>query len=194
MAFYRFTATLAPIFLPGGKYLLRAPASSDFHAWREVRLASREFLTPLEPQWPQNDLTRLGFRRRLKMYEVERDFKRGETYFLVEKKDDRPIGGISISNIRYGASQSCSIGYWMGEPYAGCGHMGRVLPVICQYIFEKLELCRIEAACLPDNERSTRLLLRTGFEREGIVRKYLQINGQRRDHVLYSLLRDDMEN
>jgi ribosomal-protein-alanine N-acetyltransferase len=192
MAFYRSVPALTPIRIPNDQLILRAPVSADFQAWQEVRLASKEFLIPWEPKWPENDLTRLGFRRRLKLYEIEREYKQGETYFLVGQHDNRPIGGISISNIRYGAAQTCSIGYWMGAEFTGRGHMGHALPVICNYIFEQLELCRIEAACLADNERSKKLLKKAGFRREGIVRNYLQINGKRRDHFLFSLLPGDL--
>jgi ribosomal-protein-alanine N-acetyltransferase len=191
MVFYLFTPALKPITLPGGKLQLRAPQPGDYLAWKQVREASREFLEPWEPQWPQNELSRLGFRRRLKRYAAERELKMGETYFLVSLKDDRPIGGISLSNIRYGASRACNLGYWMGEQHAGRGYMKKCVLAVSDHIFNDLGLCRIEAACLPDNKRSSQLLEHAGFVREGIVRKYLEIDGNRRDHVLYSKLKED---
>lgn len=189
MAFYRSVRKLEPMNVAGSNAILRAPVSSDYATWKKVRLDSQEFLVPWEPKWPENDLTRLGFRRRLKRYERELENKTGATYFLV--KNEKPIGGVSISNIRHGVARSCSIGYWMGINYAGQGHMGRVLPVIGNYVFNVLGLCRIEAACLPANERSARLLTGAGYKREGLLRKYLEINGRREDHALYSLLNDD---
>ncbi len=165
--------------------------AGDYPAWKRVREESREFLEPWEPRWPHNDLSRLGFRRRLKRYASERELKTGETYFLVSRQNDNPIGGISISNIRYGVARSCIIGYWMGREHAGKGYMQMSVLAVSNYVFEELGLCRIEAACLPNNKPSSQLLENTGFVREGIVRKYLEINGERRDHVLYSLLNDD---
>jgi ribosomal-protein-alanine N-acetyltransferase len=191
MVFYKITPALNPINLPGGKLQLRAPAAADFPAWKRVREESRKFLEPWEPRWPHNDLTRLGFRRRLKRYASEREWKTGETYFLVSLENDNPIGGISISNIRYGVARSCIIGYWMGLEYAGKGYMLKSVLALSNYVFNELGLYRIEAACLPNNKRSSQLLENAGFMREGIVRKYLEIDGERRDHVLYSLLRDD---
>ena len=191
MVFYKSTPPLKPLNLPCGQLQLRAPTRADYSAWKQIREESREFLTRWEPKWPQSDLTKLGYRRRLKRYAYEREMKIGETYFLVSMADDKPIGGISISNIRYGVAQMCNIGYWMGEKYAARGYMGQCVGVIVYYIFNELGLSRIEAACLPQNERSLRLLESAGFMREGVLRKYLEINGERSDHVLYSLLKED---
>ena len=173
--------------------MLRAPAPRDFLAWKQIRQASREFLEPWEPKWPENDLTKLGYRRRLKRYEQMREQRTGETYFLISKSTNTPIGGITVSNIRYGVARNCNIGYWMGEDFAGKGFMKLTVKAVAHHIFDNLKLCRIEAACLPENRRSSKLLESIGFEREGHMRKYLEINGMRHDHILYSLLdTDDM--
>ncbi|MCP4182556.1 MAG: GNAT family N-acetyltransferase [Hyphomicrobiales bacterium] len=191
MLFFNSTLPTKPIQLPGGKLQLRAPVSGDYSGWKQVRESSREFLKPWEPSWPQDDMTRQGFRRRLKRYMREREQKTGETYFLVRKKDELPIGGISISNIRYGVARTCNIGYWMSEKFAARGYMGLCVEVLCDHIFDHLNLHRVEAACLPHNQRSSRLLERAGFVQEGLLRDYLEIDGKRRDHLLYSLLKRD---
>ena len=191
MAFYKSIPSLEPIEIPETNLLLRAPVSRDYQAWKQIRHDSREFLEPWEPKWPDNDLTRLGYRRRLKRYEKERELRTGETYFLISQPTNTPIGGISVSNIRYGVARNCNIGYWMGEEYSGKGYMKLTVIAIARHIFGDLKLCRIEAACLPNNERSSKLLESIGFEREGILRKYLEINGVRHDHILFSLLDSD---
>ena len=197
MVFYKSIPSLNPIEIPEQNLVLRAPMSQDYQAWKHIRQTSREFLEPWEPKWPENDLTRLGYRRRLKRYEQERERRTGETYFLISKSTKTPfgipIGGITVSNIRYGVSRNCNIGYWMGEEFAGKGFMKLSVKAIARHIFEDLKLCRIEAACLPNNERSSKLLESIGFVREGHMRKYLEINGVRHDHILFSLLdKDDM--
>ena len=101
------------------------------------------------------------------------------------------IGGLTIGYIRRGAAQCCMIGYWMGERHAGQGHMVAALQLVIPYIFSSLQLHRIEAACIPENERSIRLLEKAGFQREGYLRDYLKINGQWRDHLMFSLLARD---
>lgn len=76
----------------------------------------------------------------------------------------------------------------MGEKYAGNGHMSAALKLVIPYIFKGLQLHRIEAACIPDNSKSIRLLENAGFQREGLLRDYLKINGSWRDHALYALV------
>ena len=119
----------------------------------------------------------------------------GETFQALLTPQNRGatflVGGITIGHIRRGAGQNCMIGYWMGERHAGHGHMFAALKLAIPYIFSSLELHRIEAACIPENSRSIRLLEKAGFEREGYLRQYLRINGKWRDHVLFSLLSDD---
>ncbi|MGZ2430484.1 RimJ/RimL family protein N-acetyltransferase [Rhizobium redzepovicii] len=85
------------------------------------------------------------------------------------------------------------IGYWMGERHAGQGHMFAALQMVIPYIFTGLELHRIEAACIPDNARSIRLLEKAGFQQEGYLRGYLKINGQWHDHVMFSRLATDTD-
>ncbi len=101
------------------------------------------------------------------------------------------MGGLSFGHVRRGVSQAATLGYWMGEPYAGKGHMTRAARAACAYAFEKRGFHRIEAACLPTNEPSKRLLERVGFKQEGYARSYLNINGQWRDHLLYAMLETD---
>jgi len=101
------------------------------------------------------------------------------------------LGGLSFGHVRRGVSQAATLGYWMGETHAGKGHMTRAVRAACAYMFEKQGLHRIEAACLPNNEPSKRLLERVGFRQEGYARSYLNINGQWRDHLLFAMLEGD---
>ena len=111
---------------------------------------------------------------------------------MAEETETRPdnqlMGGLTIGYIRRGVAQCCMIGYWMGERYAGKGHMEQALRLALPYIFSSLQLHRVEAACIPENQRSIRLLEKVGFQREGYLREYLKINGQWRDHLMFSLL------
>ena len=91
-----------------------------------------------------------------------------------------------------GIIQAGTVGYWIGQPFARHGYMTRALRVLLPYTFDELSLHRVEAACIPTNEPSNRLLQRCGFVREGLARRYLCIAGQWQDHYLYGLLRDDL--
>jgi [ribosomal protein S5]-alanine N-acetyltransferase len=98
------------------------------------------------------------------------------------------VGAVTLTNVRRGVAQTATLGYWMGEPFVRQGHMGRALSLLVPHAFGDLSLHRIEAACLPRNEASIRLLERSGFAREGLAKSYLQIAGRWEDHALYAKL------
>ncbi len=170
---------------------LRASEMRDYVEWAELREKSRSFLTPWEPLWPIDDLTRASFRYRVRRHAEEMARDEAYSFFIFRDEDDALMGGLSFGHVRRGVSQAATLGYWMGEPYAGKGHMTRAVRAACVYAFEKRGFHRIEAACLPNNEPSKRLLERVGFKQEGYARSYLNINGQWRDHLLYALLETD---
>ncbi len=179
--------------LYGAEHLLRLPRNSDYPQWYRLRSDSRAFLQPWEPTWRSDELTEASFRARVLRAGQENSSGLAVPLLLFHKKDMQLIGGLTIGYIRRGAAQSCMIGYWMGEAHAGKGHMLAALKVAIPYIYGGLQLHRIEAACIPDNWKSIRLLEKAGFEREGLLRKYLKINGEWHDHVMFSRLPDDGE-
>lgn len=175
--------------LRNAHYLLRLPRYSDYQQWHRLRSDSRSFLQPWEPTWRSDELTESSFRVRVTRNNQE--FSSGTAVsLLLFLADGTLIGGITIGYIRRGAAQSCMIGYWMGEAHARHGHMSAALKLVIPYIFNGLQLHRIEAACIPDNFKSIRLLENAGFQREGLLREYLKINGEWRDHVMFSLIAD----
>jgi ribosomal-protein-alanine N-acetyltransferase len=175
----------------GDGLYLRASEMRDYMEWAELREKSRSFLTPWEPLWPIDDLTRASFRYRVRRHAEEMARDEAYSFFIFREEDDALMGGLSFGHVRRGVSQAATLGYWMGEPYAGKGHMTRAARAACAYAFEKRGFHRIEAACLPTNDPSKRLLERVGFKQEGYARSYLNINGQWRDHLLYALLETD---
>lgn len=177
--------------LIGKGVFLRVPRAADYEQWRALRERSREFLTPWEPIWPKNDLARTAYRRRIKRY--ARDIRQGETYpfFIFDDRGEDLIGGLTLSHVRRGVTQSCSLGYWIGLSHERKGNMTAAVRVATSFVFDNLQLHRLEAACLPSNEPSIRLLERTGFQREGLARNYLRINGKWQDHILFAIVSDD---
>ncbi|WP_320196104.1 GNAT family protein [Agrobacterium rosae] len=175
--------------LRNAEYLLRLPRYSDYRQWYKLRSESRQFLQPWEPTWRADELTESSFRVRVTRNSQE--FSSGMAIsLLLFTHDGTLLGGITIGYIRRGAAQSCMIGYWIGEAYAAQGHMSAALKLVIPYIFDGLQLHRIEAACIPENFKSIRLLENAGFQREGLLREYLKINGNWRDHVMFSLISD----
>lgn len=156
-----------------------------------IRRNSEEFLMPWEPEITRNFYSLRNFRARVKWAKASFRDKKAVSFFIFTKFDDVLVGSITLDNIRRGSSQSASIGYWIGYNFARNGFMTEALLAIISYGFRKLELSRLEAATLPENTPSRRLLERTGFKYEGIAQSYIQINGRWRNHVMYSMLRDD---
>lgn len=174
------------------RLILRPPRDRDFDQWAALRERSRDFLAPWEPAWPEDALTRESFRRRVRRFHQNWRSDLGYAFFIAHKSSGALLGGITLSNIRRGVAQSAGLGYWIGAPYAARGVMGEAArDGLLPFAFDTLKLHRLEAACLPHNDRSRRLLNRAGFEEEGLARKYLCIDGAWRDHALFGLLAED---
>ncbi len=177
--------------LRGERVLLRAPVIGDHAQWARLREQSRAFLSPWEPIWPADDLTKLAFRRRLRRYQRELRNGSGYPFFIYLPDGETLVGGVTLANIQRGVTQSGVLGYWMGQAFAGKGLMSDAVRTVVAFSFDALHLNRVEAACLPHNLASIRLLEKIGFAREGYARKYLCIDGRWQDHILYGLVRDD---
>ena len=156
-----------------------------------MREQSRNFLTPWEPTWPADDLTRASFRRRIRRYAEDQRNDLAYAFLIFRSSDNALVGGLTLANIRRGVAQAGSIGYWVGAPFARQGYMTAAVRALVPFSFRSLRLHRLEAACLPANAASIGLLEKTGFKREGYARGYLCINGLWQDHLLYARLRDD---
>lgn len=170
---------------------LRLPAHSDFRSWAALRDASRAFLTPWDPVWAEDALSRKSFTTRV--YWAARAEAAGMALplFLQRRQDGALIGGITLDNIRRGPSQAGTVGYWMGAPFVRQGYMREALEAVVHHAFTQLDLSRLEAGCLPENAASRGVLEKVGFKYEGVAQSYLQINGRWRNHVLYANLRYD---
>jgi ribosomal-protein-alanine N-acetyltransferase len=191
MAFFRtinFSEALPSI--AGEGVMLRTPQVTDYSDWAALREASREFLAPWEPTWPADDLSRSAFRRRIRRYAEDLRTDQGYAFLIIRSTDDALVGGLTLANIRRGVAQAGSLGYWMGQPHARHGYMTAAVRAVIPFAFTTLRLHRLEAACIPTNTGSIRLLENTGFVREGYARDYLCINGIWQDHLLYGRLND----
>lgn len=174
--------------LEGRGVRLRTPRWRDYASWAALRGQSQAFLQPWEPVWPADDLERSAYRRRMATYAREIDSGGAYPFFIFRAEDDILVGGVTLSNVRRGVAQMATIGYWMGQPYAGRGHMTAALQPLIGFAFGSLGLHRLEAACLSENHASHRLLLKTGFREEGKAQAYLKINGNWRDHLLFGMV------
>ena len=193
MAFMRgltFPGGQQPV-IRGREVYLRYPRAADHLAWAKLREESREFLVPWEPAWASDELTKDAFRRRLKRYQHDTRLDLAYAFLVFRSDDDALVGGCTLSNVRRGVIQCCALGYWVGERFARRGYIFDAVQALAPFVFGTLGLHRIEAACLPANEPSQNLLIKAGFRQEGWAVRYLQINGEWRDHVLFALLEDE---
>ena len=170
---------------------LRPPQHADYTPWSALRRESRDFLSPWEPTWADDHLSRRAFTNRV--YWAARSIDGGTALplFLIRRDDDALVGAITLDNIRRGPAQAGTLGYWIGQAHARHGYMSEAISAIVHHAFQKMGLSRLEAACLPENVASRGLLERSGFKYEGVAQSYLQINGRWRTHVLYAALRAD---
>ena len=170
---------------------LRPPTHADYRYWSALRRDSKDFLTPWEPTWADDHLTRKAFTNRV--YWAQRSISNGSAVplFLLRREDEALLGAITLDNIRRGPAQAGTLGYWVGAAYARQGYMREAIQAVVHHAFQHLDLSRIEAACLPENAASRGVLEATGFKYEGVAQSYLQINGRWRNHVLYANLRHD---
>ena len=185
------SSDLGPV-IQTDRVLLRTPQMTDYPGWAELRAQSRDFLTPWEPLWASDELSRASFRRRIRHYMRDLREDMGYALFIFSAATDTLVGGLTLCNVRRGVTQACTLGYWVGAPYARQGYMTAAVRAVVPFVFDSLELHRLEAACLLANAASIRLLEKTGFTREGVARRYLRINGAWQDHLLYGLVDTDM--
>jgi ribosomal-protein-alanine N-acetyltransferase len=175
----------------GKGVLLRPPRSSDYLAWSELREQSRDYLQPWEPAWPDDDLTRAAYRRRLGVYAREMELGHAWPFFVFDPRGRTLMGAITLSNVRRGVAETGTLGYWVGEPFAGQGVATGAVQAMTRFAFRSVRLHRLEASCLPSNAASSRVLEKAGFRKEGEARAYLKINGAWADHLLFGLVSDD---
>jgi ribosomal-protein-alanine N-acetyltransferase len=191
MAFFRTINFSEPLpSIEGDGVMLRTPQTDDFEEWAALRETSRDFLMPWEPTWPVDDLTRTAFRRRIKRYAEDLRSDQGYAFLIARNSDGALVGGLTLTNIRRGVAQAGSLGYWTGLPFVRQGYMTAAVRAVIPFAFASLRLHRLEAACIPSNSGSIKLLEKTGFVREGYAREYLCINGIWQDHLLYAHVND----
>ena len=177
--------------LTGKRVFLRPPKRRDALKWQKLRMSSKSFLVPWEPSWDASSCTRRAYLRYFKNSNYLANMDRAYSFLIFKTDDKALLGGINIGNVRRGVSQSASLGYWIGEKHSRNGYMKEALKLLIPSLFVDLRLNRIEAATFEENIASKNLLKKIGFKKEGVLRKYLKINGTWRDHILYGLLEND---
>ena len=172
----------------GERVDMRYPQRADYREWAKLRASSADFLGQWEPTWAKDELSKAAYKARVRRADIELENGTGQVFFIFDRVTNKLVGGISLGNIRYGMARSGQIGYWMGEAYAGKGLMQDAVKALISFGFDRLNLHRLEAACIPSNERSVAVLQKTGFTQEGLLKSYLKINGKWQDHLLFAII------
>lgn len=101
------------------------------------------------------------------------------------------IGSVNLTTFVRRSAQFCYLGYGLDEDRQGLGYMTEAVRAVVKFAFGDLNLHRIMANYMPENERSGKLLKRLGFIVEGYAREYLYINGVWQDHIMTALTNPD---
>jgi ribosomal-protein-alanine N-acetyltransferase len=182
-----------PARLAWGPLELRPLRRRDAVEWSRVRLANEEWLRPWEPTaaapWPERH-SPAAFR--VMRRAAARRARTGTSIPLAVRVEGRLSGQVTLDNIRHGALRSAHLGYWIDRAVAGRGMASLAVALVCDHAFGAVGLHRVEAEIRPENGPSRRLVEGLGFREEGLFRRYLDIDGDWRDHVAYSLLTEDV--
>ncbi len=129
---------------------------------------------------------------RLMRRSVTRRARAGTTLPFAVRVEGRLAGQVTVDNVVRGALRSGSLGYWVDRAVAGRGMASLAVALVCDHAFGAGGLHRLQADIRPENGPSQRLVERLGFRREGLLRRYLDIDGDWRDHWSYALLAEDV--
>jgi ribosomal-protein-alanine N-acetyltransferase len=156
----------------------------------EFMVRNEAHLRPWDPPRPRGIGTAAHWRPQLAT--AVREFRNGSSLrwaLFDAAADERAplLGRINFTQVFRGPFQSCVLGYQLDATAQGKGLMYEALRAALDDLFIARGMHRVQAAFIPENERSSRLLDRLGFERIGIARRYLFIDGAWRDHVLVAL-------
>ena len=169
---------------------LRQLALDDADEMYKTRVKNRSYLQPFEPRHSDALFSPQGIVAALQL--AEESFQKGTSYgFAIRNNDQDPIiGRITLSNVVQGAWQSCTVGYFVDQDYTGCGIATEALRLAVHFAFTHAELHRVQAAIMPHNLPSLRVIKKVGFHHEGLAKYYLKINGRWEDHQIFSLTKE----
>ncbi|MFZ4875166.1 GNAT family N-acetyltransferase [Janthinobacterium sp. Mn2066] len=173
------------------RLILKRPSMDDAASLLAFRIATREHLQAWEPARSAAFYTLAAVESQLRGMLLQIEHQSAvywQLHVRQEQGESKIIGACSFTNIVRGPFQACYLGFSLASEYEGQGLMQEALQAAIADIFNRHGLHRIMANYQPHNQRSGQLLSRLGFEREGLARAYLHINGAWADHILTSLI------
>lgn len=184
---------VGPIRVPAGVIRLRPVRLRDGAQWSRVRLADRAHLEPWEPSADVDWEARHGISSWPSVCSgLRSEARRGRMLPFVIEVDGRFSGQLTIGNVTHGALRSAWIGYWVASTATGGGVATGALALGVDHAFGPVKLHRLEATVRPENAASRAVLARIGFREEGLLQRYLDVDGAWRDHLLVAITVDDI--
>ena len=171
------------------RLVLRLAGREDIQAIVACLLENADHLRPYEPRRSPRILTHEHWEAEVAL--AREEFRRDVSvrlFLFSAAGSSRVVGTANLRGITRGAAHFGHIGYGLAQAEQGKGLMREALQSLIAYAFGPLRLHRLQAAYVPTNERSGRLLRRLGFSVEGYARDYLQIDGRWEDHILTGLV------
>ncbi|MGA4540033.1 MAG: GNAT family N-acetyltransferase [Streptomycetaceae bacterium] len=176
-----------PVELAEGPVVLRPIRGRDADAWQEVHTRNREWLRRWEATVPPGSpIARRPTFRQMARY-LRAEAAAGRMLPFVILYDGRLVGQVTVAGITWGSMSSAHIGYWVDERVAGRGVMPAAVALAADHCFFRVGLHRLEVCIRPENAPSRRVVAKLGFREEGIRPRYLHIDGDWRDHLVYAL-------
>jgi len=178
----------------GGLVRLRALRFRDGSQWSRIRLADREHLEPWEPATGVDWEVRHSITSWPSVCSSLRsEARKGRMLPYVIELDGAFVGQLTIGNVTHGALRSAWIGYWVASTAVRGGVATAALALGVDHCFGPVGLHRVEATVRPENSASRAVLAKVGFREEGLLRRYLDVDGAWRDHLLVALTVEELD-
>jgi ribosomal-protein-alanine N-acetyltransferase len=162
----------------------------DARRWAELRRRNVEWLGPWEStRPPESSAQPTGYRALTR--DLIKQGRKGRALPFVVTYDDVMVGQLTVTGITWGSARWAQAGYWIDKAFAGRGIMPVAVALACDHCLFTMGLHRIEIAIRPENTASLRVVEKLGFSRIGVAERYLHINGQWRDHILFAITAEE---
>jgi [ribosomal protein S5]-alanine N-acetyltransferase len=186
-------ARLGPVWVAAGQVALRPVRLRDGSAWSRLRLRDEDYLRSWEPDaegtWAERSTTMAW---PVMCGGLRATARRGQALPFAITLDGQFAGQLTLGNVVRGSLRSAWVGYWVESGAAGGGVATGAVALAVDHAFGPVGLHRIEATVRPENAASLRVLAKLGFRDEGLLRRYLEVDGAWRDHQLLAMTRDEV--
>lgn len=179
---------MGPLRVAAGTVRLRPVRLRDAAQWSRIRLADRDHLEPWEPSTDMDWQLRHAVSSWPAVCSgLRAEARKGRMLPYVIELDGKFAGQLTIGNVTHGALRSAWIGYWVASEFVGGGIATAALALGLDHCFGPVMLHRVEATVRPENAASRAVLAKAGFREEGLLQRYLDVDGAWRDHLLVAL-------